>query len=182
MKKNIVNLLLFCAVLSFFITPVGFYSKLYLQRIFASSVEILPQKTHKISYNWNLKDDENRVFSFEQSQNHPVIVYFWASWNEKSLADLSGMYTLYNEYKDQVDFYFITNEEVLPVKQMMQRDDYHFPVSYIISEDTPSPFDTKIVPSGYIIDKNGYTRAKGKGVSRWNSENVRTLIKNITLE
>ena len=42
-KRTILNLLLFAFIASFFVTNLGYESKILLQRLFASSVEILPK-------------------------------------------------------------------------------------------------------------------------------------------
>ena len=42
-RRTFWNLLLILFVISFFVTPLGYESKILLQRIFASSVDIIPE-------------------------------------------------------------------------------------------------------------------------------------------
>lgn len=180
-RKTVFNILIFLFILSFFVTPLGYESKVFLQRIFASSVDILPtDKQYPIdNYNWILKDAKDQPFNFNKSKGRPIVVYFWASWNIKSIADLSGIQSLYTEFKNQVDFYIITNEYPEPVKELMQKRGYNFKVTYLIIGEK-MPFDASKVPSGYIIDKQGKVIAQQEGVAKWDSDSTKELLSKIS--
>lgn len=176
-NKTFLNLALILLVLSFFVTPLGYESKIILQRVFASSVNILPEnERYKIDFDWKLKDRDNKEFNFSQSENkRPVFVYFWSSWRITSVADLVGIQKLYNDYNKKVDFYLITNELPEPVEELMQKRGYNFKVTYLIIGEK-MPFDPEKIPSGYIVDKQGFVRAESTRISRWNSDSVRELL------
>ena len=60
-RRTFWNLLLILFVISFFVTPLGYESKILLQRIFASSVDIIPEnQARTIDFDWQLKDREAR--------------------------------------------------------------------------------------------------------------------------
>ncbi len=178
--KTVLNLSLILLVLSFFVTPLGYESKIILQQIFAASVDILPKnEQYKIDFDWKLKDRNNAEFNFSQSEGkRPVFVYFWSSWRVTSVADLAGIQKLYNDYNGKVDFYIITNELPEPVEELMQRRGYDFKVTYLIIGEK-MPFDPEKIPSGYIIDKQGFVRAKSERIARWNSDSVRELLNSL---
>lgn len=181
-KRTILNLLLILFVISFFITPLGYESKILLQRIFAGSVDIIPaDKARKIDFDWQLKDRNNVQFNYSQTEGKkPSFVYFFSSWREISVADLYAVEKLYDAYKDKVDFYIITNELPEPVDEMMQKRNFHFKVTYLIIEAPKKPFDPDKIPAGYIVDKNGYVRAQKDGIARWNSDAVHQLLDSLT--
>lgn len=175
-KRTFFNLLLFAFVLSFFFTPLGYEGKILLQRIFASSVEILPENEQiTIDEDWVLKDRNNVQFNFNQSKGRVKFVYFWSSWRAMSVADLSGIQKLYTDYHKQVDFYIITNELPEEPEQLQRDRKYNFKITYLIIGEK-MPFDAERIPSGYIIDKQGKVVAKGEGNRRWNSDKVRELL------
>lgn len=175
-RRTIFNLLLFALILSFFVTPLGYESKILLQRIFAKSATILPKnEQYTIDEDWVLKDRNNVQFNFKQSQKKVKFVYFWSSWQAMSVADLSGIQKLYNDYHQKVDFYIITNE--LPeLPEKLQRDrKYNFKITYLII-DEKMPFNAEKIPSGYIIDKQARVVAQSEGNTRWNSNEIRKLL------
>lgn len=179
-KKTIWNLFLILFIISFFVTPLGYESKILLQRIFAASVQIIPaEKTRRIDFDWQLKDRNNKQFNYLQTEGKkPSFVYFFSSWREVSVADLYAVEKLYDAYKDKVDFYIITNERPEPVDEMMQKRNFHFKVTYLIIGEK-MPFDPEKIPSGYLVDKNGYVRAEKEGIARWNSDVVHQLINSL---
>ena len=150
-KRTVLNLLVLALIISFFTTNLGYESKILLQRIFSSQVEILPQeKQYSIDPDWTLKDRDNKQFSFTQSEGKVKFVYFFSSWRAMSIADLIGIDKLYKDYHDKVDFYII--------------------------QEVKMPFDPEKIPSGYIIDKTNKVVAQGFGNTRWNSDKVRELL------
>lgn len=46
-KKTLLNIILILFVLSFFVTPLGYEGKIALNRLFASSVELIPVSAQK---------------------------------------------------------------------------------------------------------------------------------------
>jgi len=182
-KSTILNLLLILFVISFFVTPLGYESKILLQRIFASGVDIIPANEAKqYNFNWKLKERNNEEFYFASKGSKPAFVYYFASWRAISIADLYAVEKLYDSYKDKVDFYIITNELPAPVEEMMQKRNFHFKVTYLIMQEKNIPFNPEEIPSGYILDKNGYLRAEKQGIARWNSDKVHELIDSLIMQ
>lgn len=178
-KRTFLNLLLFAFIGSFFFTSLGYESKVFLQKILATSVDILPEnQQYTIDENWILKDKHNHQFNFNQSKGKVKFVYFWSSWRTMSVADLSRIDNLYNQFKSKIDFYVITNElPELPEKTIKDRK-YSFPITYLIIGEK-MPFDAEKIPSGYIIDKNSKVVAQAEGNSRWDSQKIFDLIENL---
>ncbi|SFU38653.1 AhpC/TSA family protein [Pustulibacterium marinum] len=180
-KKTFLNLLLILFVLSFFVTPLGRESKILLIRAFAKSPDIQPNSTEKVDFDWKLKEKDNTQYNFEKSKGNVVFVNFWATWRLTSIAELKNTEALYDDYKDKVDFYIITNELPQPVDSLKQARNYHFQESYLIMNEK-MPFDAEVVPSGYIIDKKGNVVAKSEGTTNWNTEEVRNLLDKLIAE
>ncbi len=184
MKKNtFFSLLLFAAILSFFVTPLGDYSKLFLNRLFASSPTIIDSdSSNKINgYSWKLKDADWNFFNFEKSKGKVVFINFWASWHLPSRAQMKEVRELYDRYHDRVDFYIISNEEREPVEAYMAKNNYTFPITYqIIGE--PSPIGLLEPPGCYVIDKDGMIRVHQTDISDWNNGAVDVLLEELLAE
>lgn len=180
-RKTFFNLVLIVFVLSFFVTPLGYEAKILLNQIFSKSPEIIENPSQKIDYDWQLKDRDDKQFNFKQSEGKVTVVKFWASWKLITVAELNGIQKLYDAYQDKVDFYIITNELPGPVEELMQKRGYDFKVTYLISGEK-MPFDATIVPSGYVIDKKGYVRAKATGSADWNTTKLKTLLDNLIVQ
>lgn len=176
-KKTVLNILLFAFILSFFVTPLGHFGKVFLNRAFASTPEIIDVSSRQQlqSYNWKLKDANWDYFNLDTSKGRVVFINFWASWRLPCEAELKGIQALYDEYKDKVDFYIITNEERPPVEEFMQLKQLSFPVTYLIIGE-PAPFEILEPPGSYIIDKNGFIVVKEEDIARWDISRIRELL------
>lgn len=182
-RKTLLNILLIGFVLSFFLTPLGQYSKIWLMQVFAFPPEIIEKDDRKLlpSYRWTLKDAQWDFFSFERSRGRVVLVNFWASWRLPSLPELRTIQELYEDYSDQVDFYLITDEEREPVEAFMEEHGFTFPVTYeIIGE--PSPFPQADPPRSFLIDREGYIVIAEEGISDWDSDRVRRTLDQLLRE
>lgn len=176
-KKTVLNIVLILFVLSFFVTPLGHYGKILLNRAFSFSPPPIEEaKREKITdYDWKLKDADWNFFNFERSKGNMVFINIWASWKLPSEAELASVQELYDRYKGKMDFYIITNENRPPVEDFMEEHGFTFPVTYlIIGEKTP--IDTDEVPSSYLIDRSGSIVIHKTGIADWSNRKVYKLL------
>ncbi|UJH67986.1 TlpA family protein disulfide reductase [Allomuricauda sp. SCSIO 65647] len=177
-RKTVLNLLLILFVLSFFVTPMGYYGKLFLIRAFNFGPKVIAEQERKkiVDYDWKLKDANWDFFNFENSKDYVVFINFWASWKLISEAELHSIQKLYDKYAGEVVFYVITNEERPPVEEFMQRKEFTFPVTYLIIGEK-APVNVDIVPSSYIIDKEGNIAVHVEdGIANWNTDEIHQLL------
>ncbi len=176
-RKTVINILLFAVILSFFVTPLGYHSKILLNRLFSFSPEIIQKsEANKISnYNWQLKDPDWNFFSFDRSDGKVIFINFWASWRLPCAAELKSIQNLYDRYGDRVDFYIITDEEREPVLDFMTENEFHFPVTYLIIGES-APVAIPEPPASYIIDKQGFVRVQQDGIADWDNSEIYALL------
>lgn len=176
-RKTVINILLIVLVVSFFVTPLGYHGKILLNRLFSFSPEVIEisQADQITDYNWQLKDPQWNFFNFERSRGRVIFINFWASWRLPCAAELRSIQNLYDRYGDQVDFYIITDEEREPVEEFMLKNDFHFPLTYLIIGES-APVTIPEPPASYIIDKVGYIRVKQDGIADWDNKKVYTLV------
>lgn len=176
-RKTVINIAIILFVLSFFVTPLGHYSKIWLMQVFSFSPEVTKEDAREqiTDYNWELKDANWDFFNFDRSRGKVVFINFWASWRLPSLPELKGIQKLYDSYGEQVDFYIITDEEREPVEAFMQENDFTFPVTYLVIGNR-SPVDPSDPPRSYLIDKEGYVVVDQQGIADWDSAKVRELL------
>lgn len=182
-RKTILNLLLIAFVVSFFVTPLGYYSKVWLNTLFAAAPKIIAVDNREkiLDYEWKLKDEDWAFINFNSSKGKVVFINFWASWRLPSAAELKGIQKLYDRYGDKVDFYIITNEERPPVQEFMKKNDFTFPVTYLIIGER-TPVAVLEPPASFLIDKNGFVVIKQEDITDWNSPKIDALIDGLLAE
>lgn len=176
-KKTLLNILLFLFVLSFFLTPLGYHGKVFLNQLFAFSPKVVEvqDRTQLPDYEWTLKDPDWAFFSFEKSRGRVVFINFWASWRLPCAAELKSIQKFYDTYRDRVDFYIITDEEREPVLEFMSENKFHFPVTYLIIGER-APFEVLTPPASYLIDKEGRIVIQKEGIADWDNRKVYDLV------
>ena len=172
-KKTLLSVLFFAFVLSFFFTPLGYHSKVFLNQLFSFSPTIIAEadRTQIPDYEWTLKDPAWEFFSFERSKGKVVFINFWASWRLPCAAELASIQNFYDTYKDRVDFYIITDEEREPVLDYMAEKKFHFPVTYLIIGER-APFEVLTPPASYLIDKKGRIVIQKEGIADWDNRKI----------
>lgn len=182
-RQTVFTLMIIAFVLSFFVTPLGDYSKILLNRFFATAPTVIkPEKRGRITdYNWKLKDANWKIFNFEEAKGKVVFITFWLSWHMPSQAQLKDIQYLYDRYGGKVKFYIITNEEQVPVERFMEDQGYTFPVTYqIIGE--PSPLTLLKAPGSYVLDKNGFIVVHQNAIADWDNDKVNKLLDELISE
>lgn len=176
-RKTVYTLLGILFVLSFFVTPLGDWGKSGLMRLFAFPPAIIAAENqkHLSSYDWRLRDGDGAYFNFKRSKGKVVFVEFWATWHTPSAAELRDIQKLYNAYRNQVDFYIVTNEERYPVEEFMEKKGYTFPVTYRIV-DEPAPFQIPEPSGAYLFDKRGNIVVKSAENKDWYNAKVTRLL------
>ncbi|MDH3698751.1 MAG: TlpA family protein disulfide reductase [Flavobacteriaceae bacterium] len=176
-KRTLLNIILFAFILSFFLTPLGYHSKVLLNQLFAGSPTVIPVENREqiADYQWTLKDPQWEFFNFERSKGKVVFINFWASWRLPCAAELAGIQDLYDSYGDRVDFYIVTDEERPPVRAFMAEKKFDFPVTYMIIGEK-APFEVLMPPASYLIDKNGYIVIQEEGIANWDSSGIHALL------
>lgn len=167
-------------VLAFFVTPLGDYGKIVLNRWFATSPTVIePSKRNVVSdYDWKLKNENWDYFDFKKSEGKVVFISFWTTWHLPSRAQLSDVQELYDRYKGQMEFYIITDEEREPVNEFLSKNDYTFPITYqIIGE--PSPIKLLKPPGSYVLDRKGRVVIHQTAISDWDNDKVFNLLDNL---
>jgi thiol-disulfide isomerase/thioredoxin len=182
-KQTVFTLLIIALVLAFFVTPLGYHSKVLLNSIFSfSPTEVVAGERETLSnYEWKLKDANWNFFNFNRSRGKVVFINFWASWHLPCAAELDDIQELYDTYGNQMDFYIITNEERPPVEEFMAEKKFTFPVTYLLI-GSPAPVETTLMPSSYIIDKKGMVVVHTDEIKDWDNKKVHELLQRLIAE
>ena len=143
--------------------------------LFSPSVIKDTKQPSLVNYDWKLKDEQGIVFNFEQTKDQVVLVNFWATWCPPCIAEMPSMQSLFNDYKDQVEFVFVSNEDYSVINQFLNKNDYTFKVYNPLTK-YPESFDVTNIPRTFLIDKQGHIVIDKTGAANWNSDSVRKTI------
>ncbi|MFI1770819.1 TlpA family protein disulfide reductase [Thalassobellus citreus] len=173
------NNIIFLIVIALFIFPQSRQPiQVFLQKGLAliKSVTVNNEKLTKIdSYNWNLIDENNNIYNFEEAKGKVVFINFWATWCPPCIAEMPSIQKLYEDYNTKVEFIFITNDYYSEINPFLKKNNYTFKV-FRPHEAYPEFFNISSIPRTFLIDKEGNVVIDKNGAANWNSEKVRKTI------
>ena len=183
LKNRISNIVFFLIIGLLFFPKTRQPIQVFLNKGLAlfSPSPIQDSKQVKIEdYKWNLKNIDGSIFNFEKAKGKVILVNFWATWCPPCIAEMPSMQLLYEDYKDKVEFVFISNDNSLIIDKFMIKNGYTFKVYNAITKK-PNIFNAKTIPKTYLIDKYGNIVIDKTGAANWNSDTVRKTIDKLLL-
>lgn len=136
----------------------------------------------EVAYNdWKLRSDNNTIIDFQSTKGEVVFVNFWATWCPPCIAEMPSLQALYDDYKDKVNFLFVTNDSFDVVKSFKAKENYTFEVFNPLNNN-PEELKTKSIPRTFIINKKGEIVVDESGAVDWNSDNVRSQLDQLLKE
>lgn len=181
--RTFLNVLLILFVLSFFVTPLGDYSKERLNELFAAEPTIIPveNRARLKDYDWKLKDAQWHIFDFDKARGKVVFINFWATWHLPSRVQLEDVQKLYDRYQGKMEFYVITNQERELPEEFMARKGFTFPITYLIVGER-APMEIMPPPGSYLIDKKGDIVVQQRAIADWDNNQIYQLLDRLTTE
>lgn len=139
-----------------------------LEQNLETTEEFIPKiKDHKMELT-NVKN--GKLDSILLSSKKPIIINFWATWCKPCIVEMSSFDSLYSLKKNEIEFYFLSNEPIEKQKKMIAEKGWTLPYyQYLDSNFLQLPH--KQLPTTYII-KNQIVYNKKIGKSNWYTPNV----------
>lgn len=174
-KKNLIYLV----IAALFIipqtrTPIQVFINKGLA-LFGPSVIESSERQHIDFTKWMLVSKDNEVLNFEDLKGKVVFINFWATWCPPCIAELPSMQKLYDDYKDKVEFVFVSDETQIVVQEFLYKKGYTLKV-YRPRTNYPEFFNINGIPRTFLIDRNGDIIIDKTGAANWNSNTVRETI------
>jgi len=131
--------------------------------------------------NWTIYNLQGEAVQFADLNQKPVFVNIWATWCPPCIAEIPGIEEIYHEFKNDVSFVLVTNENVETVKQFLKKNKYENMPVYFAS-NTPLEFSSNSIPATFIVSRSGKIAVNKKGAARWNTSTTRNLLDELIKE
>lgn len=172
-KSQRSNLILFVILAIFIFTPLRGIFQEFTSKIFSfsPSVEKVESRMTLTSYNWKLKGLNTENYNFVNAKDKVVFVNFWATWCPPCRAEMPVIQNLYDNYKDKVEFIFVTNENKDVVEKFLKKNNYNLPIYNYLSS-APKEMQVSSIPATYLINKKGVIVIHKVGAADWDNKKV----------
>lgn len=181
-KKSTISNILFLVfiALMLFHTP----TKSFILRLiaFSPSVENEADRATLSRYDWALKGLNTSDINLSDLKGKVVFVNYWATWCPPCIAEMPMLQNLYNDYKNDVAFLFVTTDNKEKIDQFFEKNDYHLPTYNLMSNPPKELNTTNSIPVTYVIDKKGKIVIEKVGAANWDSEKSKQIFDGLIAE
>lgn len=131
---------------------------------------------------WELKGLNTDNINLADFSGKVVFVNFWATWCPPCRAEMPAIQNLYDTYKNEVVFLFVTNESLVKVEPFLKKYNYDLPVYNSLTKIPLELNTTNSIPATYIINKKGDIVLSKTGAANWDSSKSFQMIDNLLSE
>ncbi|MDO5655686.1 MAG: TlpA disulfide reductase family protein [Flavobacteriaceae bacterium] len=147
-----------------------------IQRMIAFSPKTIEKQDQKQlqSYEMLMQNPSRQTINLSQSKGKVALVNFWATWCPPCIAEMPDFQKLHQDYQNQIDFFFVTQDSWEKVEKFEQKRAYQLPYFQLIQPG--KEFNYTQLPTTYLIDKEGNIVLEKTGIASWNSDKFRQTL------
>lgn len=156
--------------------------QVFIQRMIAFSPSTIDEDQQQTLENYSLKMENptGEMVNMVDFENEVIILNFWATWCPPCIAEMPDFAKVYADYKDKVNFLFITQDEWDKVDAFEAKREFGLPYYRLVQPN--EALDYRQLPTTYVIDKNGKIVIKKVGVADWNAASFRNKLDELIAE
>ena len=129
------------------------------------------------SMDFRMKDFSGNTLDFASLKGKVIFLNLWATWCPPCRAEMPNIHSLYNEVASE-DIVFIMlslDKNLKKVDEFMSKYDYQFEIYRPLS-NLPDVFQTKSIPSTFIISPHGDIVFQHEGMANYDTDEVKSFL------
>jgi thiol-disulfide isomerase/thioredoxin len=144
----------------------------------AGSGELSPYTAQPGTAVFALPDIKGQQHSLDDYRGQVVLVNFWASWCPPCIKEMPVLERLQQDLHEQPFEILAVNvgEKKYKVWKFVKLINFGLPVLLDTHKDTFNAWGLSVLPTSFLLDKQGRIRYRVQGDIEWDSEKVVTLI------
>lgn len=166
--------------------PSGLYTEIQEQQNDSTDINDTEESTSVPAMDFTVYTENGTPVKLSDFYGKPIVVNFWATWCGPCKSELPAFETLYNEYKDEINFLMINltdgAQETIPgVKDFISKNNYTFPVYFDTEMNAALTYGVYSIPATLFIDADGNIVASQLGAMSENAlkNYIKTLLTSV---
>jgi thiol-disulfide isomerase/thioredoxin len=120
----------------------------------------------RADYEWTIRTLDGETVSFSEFRGKTVFLNIWATWCSPCVMELPSIEKLHRSVDaSRVAFVILSREDEESVQAFVRRTPLDLPL-YVVDE-IPRVFESRGVPTTFIIDSRGAVVYEHTGAARW---------------
>ena len=131
----------------------------------------------KANFDMELENSKGERLSMEEFKGKVIFFNVWATWCPPCIEEMPTIHNLYEDVGDEEVAFLMLSMDQEFEKAIAYRDKYGYnfeiyrPISAI-----PAMYYTKLIPTTFVINSEGYLVLKHDGMGEFDSEEFRTFL------
>jgi len=157
--------------------------QLQIQKMFAQFSPSIETEVQTITnLDFRLQSVNGEPFNLNETNGKVKLISFWATWCPPCVAELPSLQALYNEFGEDVEFVFISNESPEVILKFLEKNNYNFPVYSPVFQPQSMYLKPNTIPRTLLLDHKNRVRIFKEGAANWHSDKVRALISKLVIK
>ena len=184
-KREIAEWAVMLAI-GFFIYAMGWHTEILGRAqqavlwtgIIQPETELTETERKKIDFDMPLISLSGERTNLSAFKGEVIFINFWATWCPPCIAEMPNIQALYEQYKDKPEIRFVMislDEEPEKAKKFLNSKAFTF-TSYIPVGRRPEVFQSGVIPTTYVLDKNGRLASKKEGMANYNTSAFKNFL------
>ena len=127
----------------------------------------------KAAYNFTLTGLDGSTLDFETLKGKVIFINMWATWCPPCIAEMPSIQKMYDKYKSNPDVVFAMisfDKDPKKAESFLIKKDFNMPVYFPNATQIPKVYESRGIPTTFVIDKEGYVAYKVVGMANYDSD------------
>jgi len=145
-----------------------------------ADVETADVKKTKADFSMTLKNAKGKTVSLADYKGKVIFINFWATWCPPCIAEMPSIEAMYNDIDlDKFEVLMVSfDRNFQKAIDYKERNNFGFDV-YELDGPIPAMYNTRSIPTTYIIDAEGNLAFKHTGTADYNRQDFKDFLKTL---
>ncbi len=137
-------------------------------------------KKTKADFSMTLKNAKGKTVSLADYKGKVIFINFWATWCPPCIAEMPSINAMYNDIDlEKVEVLMVSfDRSFSKAIDYKNRNNFGFDV-YELDGPIPAMYNTRSIPTTYIIDTEGNLAFKHTGTADYNRQDFKDFLKTL---
>lgn len=134
----------------------------------------------KANFDMDMKNSKGEQVSMEEFRGKKIFFNVWATWCPPCIEEMPTIHNLYEEVGEkEVEFLMLSMDQDFE-KAINFRDKYGYNFEiYQLTGPMPAMYHTKLIPTTFIINSEGYLVLQHDGMGKFDTEEFREFLRGV---
>ncbi len=130
-------------------------------------------------YDFTLTGMDGSILDVETLKGKVIFINMWATWCPPCIAEMPSIQEMYNVYKDKPDVVFAMisfDKDPRKAEKFVNKKGFDMPIYFPNETQIPKVYESRGIPTTYVIDKEGYIAYKKIGMASYDSKSFAKMM------